>query len=138
MPQPVEPEVARPRVLAIDDDEPLLEVMKEVLRANGFDVETARHGFLAGYLVGHFRPDAVLLDLMMPGLDGFEVLSLMRRRPDARTIPVIACTSLRGTEIEGRIALAGFEAYLRKPLDFRALVELLRTIIPAARDARGG
>jgi len=120
----------RKRVLVIDDDEALLEVVREVLRSSGYDVEVARHGFLAGYLAGHHRPDAILLDILMPGLDGYEVLALMRRRPEARRIPVIACTSLKGVETEARVRAAGFDAYVRKPIDFRAL---LRTLAELAR-----
>jgi excisionase family DNA binding protein len=119
----------RPRVLFIDDDENLLDIIREVLEANGFEVQTARHGFLAGYLAAHFRPQAIVLDLMMPGLDGFEILSLLRRRPEARGIPVVACTSMRGPDVEARARDAGFASYLKKPLDFRALVGLLRGAI---------
>lgn len=122
-PIPVGAQVAtRRRVLVIDDDETLLEVVKEVLSASGYEVEVARHGFLAGYLAGHHRPDVILLDILMPGLDGYEVLSLMRRRPEARRIPVVACTSLKGPETEARIRAAGFDAYVKKPIDFRALL----------------
>jgi excisionase family DNA binding protein len=119
----------RPRVLVIDDDEVLLEVMREVLSASGLDVETARHGFLAGYLLGHYRPDVILLDILMPGLDGYEVLSLMRRRPEARGIPVVACTSLKGPDVESRLRSAGFDGYARKPLDFRSLVDTIRGLL---------
>jgi excisionase family DNA binding protein len=118
-----------PRVLFIDDDENLLDIIREVLEANGFEVQTARHGFLAGYLVAQFQPQAIVLDLMMPGLDGFEVMSLMRKRPEARALPVVACTSLRGPDAEARAREAGFVAYIKKPLDFRALVSLLREVI---------
>ena len=62
---------------------------------------------------------------MMPGLDGYEVLSLMRKRPEARTIPVVACTALKGPEAEARIRGAGFHAYVRKPVDFRALLAVI-------------
>jgi excisionase family DNA binding protein len=120
-----EPEARRRRVLVIDDDETLLQVVREFLTSSGYEVETARHGFLAGYLAGHHRPDVILLDIMMPGLDGYEVLSLMRRRPEARGIPVIACTSLKGPEVEARVRGAGFHAYVKKPIDFRALLQLL-------------
>lgn len=122
------PEPRRRRVLLIDDDETLLQVVREFLTSSGYEVETARHGFLAGYLAGHHRPDVILLDIMMPGLDGYEVLSLMRRRPEARGIPVIACTSLKGPDVEARIRGAGFHAYVRKPIDFRALLQLLEGI----------
>lgn len=118
----------RTRVLIIDDDENLLDIIREVLEANELEVQTARHGFLAGYLIAHFQPQAILLDLMMPGLDGFEVLSLLRKRPEARSVPVIACTSLRGPDTEAKAREAGFVAYLKKPLDFRALVALLREV----------
>jgi len=124
------PRPVQRKVLCIDDDENLLEILREVLVANGFEVQTARHGFLAGYLVAHFRPDAILLDLMMPGLDGFEVMDLLRRRPEARTVPVVACTSLRGPDAEARAREAGFAGFLKKPLDFRALVALLREAAP--------
>jgi CheY-like chemotaxis protein len=99
-----------------------------VLEANGFEVQAARHGFLAGYLIAHFQPDVIVLDIMMPGLDGFEVLSLLRKRPEAREIPVIACTSMRGAEVEARVRDAGFIAFVKKPLDFRALVSLLNEV----------
>src|SRR5574341_114585 len=118
----------RKRVLFIDDDENLLDIIREVLEANGFEVQTARHGFLAGYLIAHFQPSVIVLDLMMPGLDGFEVLSLLRKRPEARAIPVIACTSMRGQDAEARAADAGFVSYIKKPLDFRALVALLSEV----------
>jgi excisionase family DNA binding protein len=122
------PNPERVRILFIDDDENLHEIIREVLEANGFEVQTARHGFLAGYLIAHFRPRAIVLDLMMPGLDGFEVLSLLRQRPEARALPVIACTSMRGADVESRAREAGFAAYVKKPLDFRNLVALLREV----------
>lgn len=119
----------RRRVLIIDDDEALLEILSDFLGGSGYEVETARHGFLAGYLAGHHRPDVVILDIMMPGVDGYEVLALMRRRPEARAIPVIACTALRGTEPEERMRAAGFDAYLRKPIDFKVLLQLLEKLV---------
>ncbi len=127
-PHPKE-EPRRRRALVIDDDETLLAVMKEIIGASGYDVETARHGFLAGYLAGHHHPDVIILDIMMPGLDGYEVLSLMRRRPEARKVPVVACTSLKGPEAEERIRSAGFDAYVKKPIDFRALLQLMDGLI---------
>jgi excisionase family DNA binding protein len=121
-------EEPRPRVLVIDDDEPLLDVMGEMLGAAGWQVDTARHGFLGGYLIGLRRPDAIVLDIMMPGLDGFEALSLLRQRPEAKGIPVVACTSLQGPEIEARLHAAGFAALVRKPVDFAALVRTLEDL----------
>jgi excisionase family DNA binding protein len=120
------------RVLIIDDDESLLEVYRELLGSAGYEVETARHGFLGGYLLAHCRPDVILLDIMMPGLDGYEVLQLIRKRPEAKGIPVLACTSLRGPEVEGRIGAAGFAAFVRKPIDFAGLRETLAKLLGSA------
>ena len=127
-PRSLEPAPRRRRALVIDDDDTFVEVTREFLSSSGWDVETARHGFLAGFLVGRNRPDVVLLDILMPGLDGYEVLSLMRRDPEARGIPVVACTSLKGPEAEARMRAAGFLAHVRKPGDFKALLALLEGI----------
>jgi len=128
-PAAVEPP-ARRRVLVIDDDEPFLDVVREILGSSGYAVETARHGFLAGYLAAHHRPAVILLDILMPGVDGYEVLALMRKRPEGNAIPVVACTSLRGPDVEARIRAAGFDAYLRKPIDFRGLLATLERLVP--------
>jgi excisionase family DNA binding protein len=120
---------SRRRVLVIDDDEALLEVVRELLGALGYEVETARHGFLGGYLLAHYRPEAILLDIMMPGLDGFEVLRLLRERPEGRAIPVLACTSLRGPEVEARAGAAGFAGLVHKPIDFTELRKRLDALL---------
>jgi excisionase family DNA binding protein len=119
-----------PRVLIIDDDDALLEVMREVLGAAGYEVDTARHGFLAGYLLAHFHPNIIVLDIMMPGLDGYEVLSLVRKRSEAQGIPVVACTSLKGPDVESRLIAAGFNGYIKKPIDFSALRSTLAALLP--------
>jgi CheY-like chemotaxis protein len=124
-------------VLVIDDDEAFLEVVRELLTASGFVVETARQGFLAGWLVGRRTPDVIVLDLVMPGLDGYEVLALLREREESRAIPVVACTSLRGPETEARLKHAGFDAFVRKPIDFKVLVRTLETLAGGAPLATG-
>jgi excisionase family DNA binding protein len=125
------------RVLVVDDDEAFLEVVRELLTASGFAVETARQGFLAGYLVGRRTPDVIVLDLVMPGLDGFEVLALLREREESRSIPVVACTSLRGPETEARLKKAGFDAFVRKPIDFKVLIRTIETLAGSAPRATG-
>jgi excisionase family DNA binding protein len=125
------------RVLVIDDDENFLEVVRELLTASGFAVETARQGFLAGYLVGRRTPDVIVLDLVMPGLDGYEVLALLREREESRGIPVVACTSLRGPETEARLKNAGFDAFVRKPIDFKVLVRTIEGLAGSAPRATG-
>jgi two-component system cell cycle response regulator DivK len=73
----------------------------------------------------------------MPGLDGYEVLALLREREESRGIPVVACTSLRGPETEARLKKAGFDAFVRKPIDFKVLVSTIETLAGTAPLATG-
>jgi excisionase family DNA binding protein len=127
----------RKRVLCIDDDEAFLEVVRELLTAHGYAVETARQSFLAGYLVGRRTPDVIVLDLVMPGLDGYEVLALLREREESKGIPVVACTSLRGADVEARLKNAGFDAFVKKPIDFKVLLRTVESLAGAAPAATG-
>jgi CheY-like chemotaxis protein len=67
---------------------------------------------------------------MMPGLDGYEVLSLVRKRTESQGIPVVACTSLKGPDVESRLIAAGFSGYVKKPIDFSALRATLAALLP--------
>jgi two-component system chemotaxis sensor kinase CheA len=130
MPDPQPTPAPRRRVLVVGDDEDLLDLLRGALEAAGYDVEVARQGFLAAPLAARSRPDAILVDLLMPGLDGYEVLSLLRRQPSARRVPVLALTSLGGADADARMRAAGFDAVVRKPVDFPALVGALAGLLP--------
>ncbi len=84
----------RPRVLVVDDDAAIREVVAEHMstRLRPFEVMTAADGFEAGRLVATFRPDVVLLDLRMPGMDGFQVSRAIKADPDSAATIVIAMT----------------------------------------------
>ncbi len=143
MPVPGELEAgddAKLRVLSVDDDADERELVRARLEPAGFAVETASSGFEAGLLVRTFRPDAVLLDLMMPGMDGFAAIAALRRLDETADVPVIACTARADEEAARRIVQAGFAAHLVKPYPGEALVgELLRLLRPPEpRVARRG
>ena len=93
MPIPTElaEETERPfRVLAVDDDQDERDLLRAILENSGYVVELAANGFEAGLLVGSFKPDAVVMDLMMPAMDGFSAIGALRRREETVDIPVIA------------------------------------------------
>lgn len=118
MPVPAElaDEVERPlRVLAVDDDPDERELLRAVLEGSGYVVESAANGFEAGLLVGAFKPDAVVMDVMMPQMDGFAALSALRKRDETMDTPVIACTGLSDPASRQRILAAGFDAHVVKP-----------------------
>ncbi len=107
------------RILIVDDDESLAEFLVELIRTRDPDiqVETAADGFEAGLKVESLRPDAVLLDLMMPGIDGFEVCRRLRARPSLNHVRIVAMTGYPSPHNLEQIRLAGADACLAKPLD---------------------
>lgn len=138
---PLDPEIVeahgtgKERILIVDDDEEFLSTARAMLESSGCVVETARSGFAAGMAVGKFKPACIILDIRMPGMDGFEVAEMLRRTPPARAIPVIACSAYLDDETRARVA-GEFDAFLEKPLDIdglRATVDAVMT--PAAKVA---
>lgn len=129
---PLAPELAeagsgRKKVLIVDDEKDFSDVVREYLQVKGdFEVEVADSGFQAGFTVARFKPDLILMDLMMPDMDGFEVHRMLRADPDTRHIPVVACTAYRDASVDTRIAEERFDGFVEKPLKLDALLELLR------------
>ena len=72
-------------------------------------MEVADSGFQAGFTVARFKPDLILMDLMMPDMDGFEVHRTLREDPDTRHVPVIACTAYRDPDVDRRIREERFD-----------------------------
>jgi len=115
------------RVLIVDDDTQLGAYIAGIIgsRDPGIAIEIARDGFEAGAKVESFRPHALLLDLTMPGVDGFDVCRRLRARPTMNHVRIIAMTGFPSRENVERIMAAGADACLLKPLDpQRLLAEL--------------
>ncbi len=112
------------RILIVDDDRQLARYLTELLSGEpGVGPVAAAHdGFEAGMKVRSFDPDVILLDLMMPGLDGFAVCNLLKQDPATRSIRIIAMTGFHTQENERRILAAGAEACLAKPFDRERLL----------------
>ena len=113
------------RILIVDDDPQVCRYL-ELLFAKFGDLavtEQVQDGFEAGHMLHTFLPNIVLLDLMMPGIDGYEVCRLIKAHPATRHIRVIAITGFYTEENIERIIAAGAEACLSKPIDRSALLE---------------
>lgn len=110
-------------VLIVEDDEDLRDMMAQMLSIEGFDTATAANGREAlDYLHGTTKPNVILLDLMMPIMDGWEFRRQQKADPDLAPVPVIILSALDQT----RAAPVDAEAFLKKPLDFGRLLELVR------------
>ena len=116
------------RVLVVDDDKQVTGLLVEWLTGldEPFIVSAAADGFETGSKVYSFEPDIVLLDLMMPKLDGFAVCRQIKADPDIRDIRVIGMTGYPSPENQKHILEAGAEACISKPLDFQLLLKLLK------------
>ena len=126
-----------PSVLIIDDERALAETLADGLSEAlpGIRVETAHDGFEGGLKASATNPDIILLDLMMPGLDGFEVCRLLKREPATRHIRVIAITGFPSEENVRSILQAGAERCLAKPLRIATLVAALGLASPPSAHA---
>jgi excisionase family DNA binding protein len=115
------------RILVVDDDPVLRLILTEHLAAFGGQVrvDTAVDGFQAGQKVVRFRPDVVLLDILMPGMSGIDVCRQIKSDPATRNIRVIAISGYMVDEQRQAALAAGAEACMSKPVDLEQLDELL-------------
>lgn len=122
----------RPRVLLVDDDATIREHLGPVLERSGLEVEEADDGAAALDAIARRRPDLVILDVMMPGMDGREVLRRIRSEHD--WLPVILLTRV-GESYERAAALdEGADDYLNKPFDPHELVARVRAVLRRTRN----
>ncbi|WP_155737076.1 response regulator, partial [Cupriavidus necator] len=122
--------VPRRRVLVVDDNADSADSMAELLGLLGHEARAAHGGQQALDLVAEFRPDCVLLDLEMPDMSGFEVLPALRQACAPRAVQFLALTGRCTAEDQRRSELAGFHAYLTKPLAIEALSRALAAPLP--------
>jgi PAS domain S-box-containing protein len=122
--------VLRRRFLLVDDNVDAADAQAALLRMHGHEVETAHSGEEALKRATQFCPEVVLLDLGMPGMDGFEVARRLRQTPVGRGAVLIAQTGWGQEQDRERTAAAGFDAHLAKPVELRALMEKLASTTP--------
>lgn len=113
-------------VLAVDDNEDNLMLITFVLELFGCSFISASDGQTALSLIQDNHPDLILLDIMLPDLDGIEFVSRLRQNPRTKMIPVIAVTAMARTEDRDRILSAGCNDYISKPYIVDDLEALLR------------
>jgi len=113
----------RPLIMVVDDEEALLKLLSVNLSLDGFDVVTASNGISALELLEEHQPQLVILDIMMPGLDGFQVLDGIRQRSD---IPVIMCTARCEVNTLRDTLVLGADDYVTKPFSILELTARIR------------
>lgn len=112
-------------ILVVDDDDHLNRFLVELFRSRdgGALVESARDGFEAGSKVHQVMPDVVLLDIMMPGMDGFQVCERLKADVDTMHIQVVAMSGFHSAENEQRVMDAGADRFLKKPFSNKEVLQ---------------
>jgi len=123
------------KVLLVDDEDSLRKVLKDLLERDGYEVSEARDGVQALDQVDRIGPDIIVLDLNLPALDGYGVLSQLRSRPATAGIPVIVLTAKGDEDNEVRVFELGADDFLQKPFRARALSARLEAVLGRRRPA---
>lgn len=119
-----------PRILIADDDPMIIRLLEIVLRQKGYDVITADDGVQALAAALSQNPDLVILDGMMPGLDGIEVLRRLRESEACKAVPVIMLSArTQQDEIDDGLSL-GTADYLVKPVESKAVIASVERLLP--------
>ncbi len=137
LPQPDEQQAARPAleqrsqplVMVVDDSVTVRKVTTRLLERNGFDVLTAKDGVDAVAALQEVRPDAMLLDIEMPRMDGFEVATFVRNDDALREVPIIMITSRTGEKHRERAVAIGVNEYMGKPFQEAELLQTLERLV---------
>lgn len=130
------PNTHRPTILVVDDDAGHRVLAREMLERAGFKVDVADNGMDAIETVARAKPDLMILDVLMPGLDGFGVCTQLRQDPNFRDLPVLMATGLEDVDSIEQAFEAGATNFVTKPINWTLLVYQVRYILRAAEMER--
>ncbi len=124
------------RVFVVDDEPDVIDLLRTILEVEGFAVETSTDGRDALARVLQRPPHLLVLDLMMPGLDGLELLKLLRLDPRGAAVPVLVVSARSGHQHQLESLQRGASAYLCKPFSPRELRRQVRQLLGLEHDGR--
>jgi CheY-like chemotaxis protein len=127
---PSEPKPNQPTILIADDNAVNAEMLMDYFSEEGFNVLMANDGAIAVEMIHQHQPDLVLMDVMMPTVDGLTAIGLIRANPQAPQPPIIALTALAMSGDSDRCLQAGATAYFSKPIKLLPLLSLVQSLLP--------
>jgi excisionase family DNA binding protein len=131
-------ESGRRKVLIVDDDEELVELLVDVFEKDGrFEIRTANNGFDAGMLVKEFRPDLVVLDVMLPDINGKEVCQRVRSDSSLEAVKIICISGMVEQDKVADLVAAGADDFLQKPFTVDRLIERACNLLELERVVTG-
>lgn len=123
------------RILIVDDEAPIANLLEQALRHEGYEVERANDGMDAMNRVHAFKPDVVIMDIMMPRLDGVQTTRLLRRNRSHAATVIIALSARTDEVAREAMREAGANLYMRKPFTIARLVAHVRELLDARKQA---
>ena len=126
------------KILVIEDNEQNLYLTTFILEKNGYEVIQARDGRAGVELAGQVKPMLILLDIQLPGMDGYAVAHELRKNPALDDVPIVAVTSYAMVGDREKILAAGCEGYIEKPIDSDTFVAEVEQHLPARLSGKGG
>jgi DNA-binding response OmpR family regulator len=131
-------ESGKRKVLIVDDDQELVELMVDAFARDGrFDIKTANNGFDAGMLVKEFRPDLVVLDVMLPDINGREVCQRVRMDPTMESVKIICISGMIERDKIADLRAAGANDFMNKPFAVEALLDRCCEMLEIEKAAAG-
>jgi len=118
------------RILVVEDQEDNRQIIRDLLAATDYEITEAESGEKALAAVAKQRPDLILMDIQLPGIDGYEVTRRIKADPALRSIPIIAVTSYALSGEEQKARAAGCDEYVPKPDSPRQLLAKIRQYLP--------
>jgi two-component system alkaline phosphatase synthesis response regulator PhoP len=128
------PHEAKPKVLIVEDDADFAELLEYNLGKEGCETVRAHNGLQGLNLARLERPDLILLDILLPDMDGMAVCGILRSQPSTRTIPVFVLSALGEGYARNRRSQATFDLFFTKPADMSILGSSIRRAVTARRD----
>ncbi|HEX9912778.1 MAG TPA: response regulator [candidate division Zixibacteria bacterium] len=117
------------RILVIDDESEITEIVETFLKDAGYQVMIENSSVMGIERAKNFKPDLILLDIMMPFMDGYEVCDELKKNKETENIPVIFLTGKDAKSDEGRSFRVGGDMYIKKPFSCDRLLEIVRIVL---------
>ncbi|NJL95081.1 MAG: response regulator, partial [Anaerolineae bacterium] len=130
--------MSKKSVLIVDDEIDTLRLLKTIVEISGYQAYTTLNSMDALTLAQVEQPDVVLLDIMMPKMDGFQLCKLMRVHPETKDLPIIFVTAYSALDLEDRRKESGGDMVLPKPVGMDSLIEAIEKVQTMPRARPGG
>jgi CheY-like chemotaxis protein len=123
-------------ILVVEDNDKNRKLVRDILTVKGYRLLEAETGEDGLRLAHEHRPDLILMDIQLPGIDGIETLRRLRAAADTSSIPIVAVTASAMTLDRQKILAAGFDGYQSKPISVRPFLELVREVLDRQGSSR--